>query len=129
MKFQVTVVLALALVLGLSSLKPTNLLGQQAQSQQHEQHHSDATEPSAKANAGQQSDMAKMMAAMKANDQTLDALVKKMNSAQGTAKVDAMAELLTKVVQDQRVMHDSLMSNMMTNMMGTNGQNTTPLKR
>ena len=53
--------------------------------------------------------MAKMMAAMKANDQKLDELVKKMNAAQGTAKVDTIAELLTALVQDRRTMHESMM--------------------
>ena len=130
MKFHVSVLLALTLCVGWS-LKPTILFGHQAQPEQHDQHHPDATQPPATAGAGQQPDMAKMMAAMKANDQKLDELVKKMNSAQGTAKVGAMAELLTKLVQDDRAMHASMMSNMsmMMNMMGARGRGATVPKK
>jgi hypothetical protein len=99
---------------------PARLSGQQAPDAQHDQHHPGTTAPPAAA-AGQQSDMAKMMATMHASDQKLDELVKKMNAAQGTAKVDAVAELLTALVQDRRTMHESMMSNMsrMMNMMGS----------
>ena len=58
-----------------------------------------------------------MMAAMHANDQKLDALVKKMNAATGAAKVDAIAELLTALVDDRHAMHQSMQANMST-MMG-----------
>ena len=123
MKFHVSVLLALTLCIG-GSLKPTILFGQQAQP---EQHHPDATPPPATTGAGQQPDMAKMMAAMKANERKLDELVKKMNTAQGTAKVDAIAELLTTLVQDHRTMHEAMMSNMSTmmSMMGARGRGAT----
>jgi hypothetical protein len=42
----------------------------------------------------------KMMAEMKAEQARLEELVTKMNSASGTAKVDAMAGLLTAIVQN-----------------------------
>lgn len=51
----------------------------------------------------------KMMADMKAADATLDALVTKMNSAEGAAKVDALAELLTTMVQQQKMMREGMM--------------------
>ena len=67
--------------------------------------------------------MMTMMATMHANDQKLDDLVKKMNAAKGSAKVDAIAVLLTTLVQDRRTMHESMMSNMsmMMNMTGSMG--------
>ena len=58
---------------------------------------------------------------MKASGARLDVLVKKMNAATGAAKVDAMAELLTAVVEDRRE-HESMMGGMaekMTRMHGT----------
>jgi hypothetical protein len=100
---------------------PVHLLGQQpSQVQQHDQHHPDTPDqPAAPAN-DQQARMMNMMATMHANDQKVDDLVKKMNGAKGTAKVDAMAELLTTLVQDRRSMQESMSNmSMMMNMMGT----------
>ena len=62
----------------------------------------------------------KGMAGMKGMDMTaasakLDELVKKMNTAQGQAKVDAMAELLTALVQQHQGMHAN-MGQMMSKM-------------
>ena len=59
-----------------------------------------------------------MMATMRADDQKIDALVKKMNAATGAARVDAMAELLTALVDHQHAMHQSMQANM-SMMMGT----------
>jgi hypothetical protein len=42
---------------------------------------------------------------MMASSARLDELVKKMNAAQGQAKVDAIAELLTTLVQQHQSMH------------------------
>ena len=52
-----------------------------------------------------------MMARMKASRARLDTLVKKMNAAKGEAKTDAIAELLTALVEDRRH-HESMMANM-----------------
>jgi hypothetical protein len=60
-------------------------------------------------------DMHGMMASMMAADAKLDELVKKMNAATGSAKTDAMAELLMALVQQHRAMHGSMMN--MTSMM------------
>jgi hypothetical protein len=69
----------------------------------------------------------KMMTAMRANDQKLDELLQKMNGAQGAAKVDAIAELLTTLVQDRRTMLDSMSNmSMMMNMMGGSHGETAP---
>jgi len=54
---------------------------------------------------------------MKAADAKLGELVAKMNVAQGQAKVDAMAELLTTLVQYHQSMHGN-MDQMMSKMKG-----------
>ena len=61
----------------------------------------------------------KMMADMKAADARLEALVQTMKSASGDAKVLAMQELMTALVQNQvdmhhhmSMMHDHMMSQM-----------------
>jgi hypothetical protein len=121
MKFRIVMLVGASLVAVFIS-KPAHLRGQQApEAQQHEQHHPATAEPTAQASACQQPDMAKMMAAMKATDQKLDELVKRMNADWGTAKVDVAAELLTALVQDRRAMHESMMSHMsmMMNMTGS----------
>ena len=66
-----------------------------------------------------------MMAKMKAGDQQLAELVAKMNAATGAEKVDAMAALLTALVESHRTMHETCMSHMgeMMKMMG-HGQST-----
>jgi hypothetical protein len=100
---------------------PAPLNGQQpSQAQQHEEHHPGTPDQPANVAGDQHGAMMAMMATMHANDQKLDDLVKKMNAAKGNAKVDAIAELLTTLVQDRKAMHES-MSNMSTmmNMMGS----------
>jgi hypothetical protein len=100
---------------------PVHLLGQQpSQVQQHDQHHPDTPDQPPASADDQHTRMMNMMATMHANDQKVDDLVKKMNAAKGTAKVDAMAELLTTLVQDRRSMQESMSNvSMMMNMMGT----------
>jgi ABC-type glycerol-3-phosphate transport system substrate-binding protein len=46
-----------------------------------------------------------MMAEMKAADSRLDALTKDMNAAKGDAKVNAIAAVVTELVQQQKSMH------------------------
>ena len=57
----------------------------------------------------------KGMAGMKESGARLEALVAKMNAAQGQAKVDAIAELLTALVQQHQTMHGG-MAGMMSKM-------------
>src|SRR5262245_53638932 len=64
----------------------------------------------------QMGSMMRMMDSMRANDTKVNDLVARMNTATGTAKMDAMAELLTVLV-DERKMHEPMMQNMM-GMMG-----------
>lgn len=52
---------------------------------------------------------------MAASNAKLDELVKKMNAAKGPAKVDAIAEVLTALVQQHQTMHGN-MANMMSMM-------------
>jgi len=68
-----------------------------------------APAPQAKARAGMKG------MDMKASDAKLDELVAKMNSAQGQAKIDAMAELLTALVKQHQTMHGN-MGQMMSKM-------------
>jgi hypothetical protein len=49
-----------------------------------------------------------MMAEMKANDAKLDALVAQMNGATGSAKVDAVAAVVSELVRQQKVMHQHM---------------------
>jgi hypothetical protein len=93
---------------------PARLQGQQSDAQQHEQHHpgvAPADPVSPPAGEPAQGQPAGMMAHMKASSARLDVLVKKMNAATGTAKIDAIAELLTALVEDRRE-HESMMGAM-----------------
>jgi hypothetical protein len=61
-----------------------------------------------------------MMAEMKANRTTLDALAKEMNAASGGAKVDAIAAVVNELVRQQNAMHDR-MGHMHEHMMSGRG--------
>jgi hypothetical protein len=63
--------------------------------------------------------MMKMMSDMKARDARIEALVQKMNSTKGAEKTEAMAELLTALVEERQAMRSSMMG--MMNMMGPMG--------
>jgi cytochrome c556 len=90
--------------------------GRQTQAPPHAGHQAGGAGAPAKTADARHADM---MAAMKAADQKHDALVRRMNAAKGPDKADAMAELLTALVDDCRTMHESMMSNMSTtNRMG-----------
>ena len=95
---------------------PANLHGQQpaATQEQHDHEHQAAGETKAGGAATQRPgmmnpDMVKMMSDMKAKDAKLEALVQKMNAAKGAAKAEAMAELLTALVEDRQAMHRLMM--------------------
>ena len=60
--------------------------------------------------------MAEMMARMHANDAKLDQLVTRMQTAKGAAKTDAIAELLTALVDDRKNMCEPMMAHMMSMM-------------
>jgi hypothetical protein len=95
---------------------PAHLHGlQAAQAASHD--HGGATE--APNHAMTPEAQATMMATMMASDAKLDALVTRMNDAKGAAKTDAIAELLTAIVQEHHAMGASMMANMsmMNNMM------------
>jgi cytochrome P450 len=50
----------------------------------------------------------KMEAEMKAQDAELDKLVSEMNTATGEKKADAMAALLSKIVEQRKTMHEKM---------------------
>ena len=50
----------------------------------------------------------KMEAEMKAQDAELDKLVSEMNSATGEKKAEAMATLLSKIVEQRKTMHEKM---------------------
>lgn len=78
---------------------------------QHQDHA--ATPAAATGAAAQGHDMMamhkKMMAEMSATDASLDALVARMSAATGAARVDALAEVVTALVQQHKAMHGHMM--------------------
>jgi hypothetical protein len=93
--------------------------GQQAG--QHEQHAQHAQKPGMAACQEMMAQHQKMMDEMKAMDARLDGLVQTMNTAQGQAKVDATAAVVTELVQQRKTMHERMMTmhhGMMGHMMG-----------
>jgi hypothetical protein len=89
--------------------------GWQVSADEHAKHHP-AGEPDKATPAPQAKGMAGMKGMdMAASSAKLDALVTKMNAAQGAAKVDAIAELLTALVQQHQAMHGN-MGEMMSKM-------------
>ena len=94
-----------------------------AQAQAPDPHHPETATAGAQA-AAPEPQRQEMMAAMKAADAKLDDLVQKMNAATGEKKTEAMAALLTALVQEHRIMSDSMMANMMKmmDMMGSMGR-------
>jgi hypothetical protein len=111
---------ALAVIILSAALvtKPALSLGRQASpAQDHSQHHPDASpQATAPPPAEPRAQTMDMMARMKAHDEKLDSLVKKMNAATGSAKTDAIAELLTTLVADRRMAREPMMANMMSMM-------------
>ena len=107
------IVLGGALLVAAFTTAPAH--GWQVSPEEHAAHH-----PAAKAEpapAPQAKGMAGMKGMdMKASNAKLDELVAKMNAAQGQAKVDAMAELLTTLVKQHQSMHSN-MGQMMSKMM------------
>ena len=87
---------------------PASLYGlPQTSAAQHDEHH-----PGAPSQPAVQKPGAKMMVDMAASDARIDALVTKMNAATGSKKTDAIAELLTALVEEHRAMRGSMMTRM-----------------
>jgi uncharacterized coiled-coil protein SlyX len=108
---------------------PALVRGQGTSSSQHDQHHTGAAESAESATVESRADMkALMMGRMKANGARLDALVEKMREARGAARIDAMEELLTALVEErrdcERMMAD--MPSMMNMMDGHESHGTAP---
>jgi hypothetical protein len=113
----------LTLVIGV----PGHVHGLQAATQALTQdpHHSDQEFASEAATPEQHQrmtsqSMMRMMSEMKTADAKLNALVQAMNAAKGAAKTDAIAAVVTALIEERRAMHGSMMKMMnMMNMMGT----------
>jgi hypothetical protein len=90
-----------------------------ASQQDHEAHHPLGSPPpvSQAQEAGMVDMHQRMMAEMVAVDSKLDALVAKMNAATGEAKLQAIAELLTAIVEERTAMRSGMMQ-----MQGQTGQ-------
>ena len=116
---------ALGGVLVAAALTNAPVQGWQVSPEEHAKHH-----PTVQAGQSSQAPapappQAKGMAGMKGMDMSasnarLDELLKKMNAAQGQAKVDAMAELLNAMVQQHQSMHGN-MAAMMSKMHADGG--------
>ena len=112
MKSPVSVLSSALLVAALTTV-PAH--GWQVSPEEHAKHHPDA-QAQKPASAPEAKKMAGMKGMdMKASNAKLDELVAKMNAAQGQAKVDAMAELLTTLVKQHQSMHGN-MGQMMSKM-------------
>jgi len=109
-----TALLSVIVAVSVMMALPVHLHGQQpADPADHSAHHPGAPAAQA-APAATPAPAASMMSTAK-----LDELVTKMNSAKGAAKTEAMAELLTALVQDRRAC-EPMMAKMKT-MMETMG--------
>jgi len=71
---------------------------------------------------GGQADMVSMMSRMTANDAKLDELVTKMNTAEGTLKLEAITQLLTTLVEERRTVYEPVMAHVMAMMSAMHGQ-------
>jgi len=92
---------------------PARLHGVQPAQSEHDQHHAGVA--AAPEQAAPETPAA-MTAAMMAKDVKLEELVKKMNTAKGSAKTDAIAEVLTALVDNHRTMCGPMMANKMSMM-------------
>jgi hypothetical protein len=103
-------------VFGLLVSTPAYLQAQQpGQGQQHDEHHQATPDRAEAAQPPGTRPQANAAASRNDTDQQVEELVRKMNSAAGPAKVDAIAELLTLLVQRQHAMHamhESMMAHM-----------------
>ena len=118
MKFRLGILATLSLLTAFVGVPLHNhglMVGVHAQAQAQDPHHPDPTSRGAQVVAPQPQRQ-EMMAAMKVADAKLDDLLQKMNAAKGEKKTEAMATLLTALVQEHRMMSDSMMANMMSMM-------------
>jgi hypothetical protein len=112
------------MVVGCGALVMSAAIGLAAQTPQEHQHPAtDTAKPDSDMAAKDHAMMAereKMMTEMKAADQRLDDLVLKMNTASGTEKVAATANVVTEMVTQRRTMREGMMKmqeGMMSHMM------------
>jgi hypothetical protein len=111
MKSKITILTGTVMFATLIAM-PSYLHGMQGGPTQHDQHHPDQTSPPTTAIQAP----GKPEMGMMARQAQLDELVKKMNTAQGVAKTDAMADLLNALVENHRTMCGPMMADMMSKM-------------
>ncbi|MEO7889722.1 MAG: hypothetical protein ABIW19_06930 [Vicinamibacterales bacterium] len=121
--------LAVALVFGgvVASTPSARAQAPASPPQQMDHQPSTAQAPMMMSDAQMMSMHQKMMADMKAMDVKLDALITKMNAAKGAAKVDAIAEAFTAMVQQHKTMRDGMMQMDGQMMMQMHGPATMPM--
>lgn len=114
MKARMAIPAALVSFVAMSMTAPALLRAQQPSAAEQHDHGADASRAAPSGVHGPMMmpmmDMTNMRATMHANDQKIDDLVNKMNGSTGSAKVDAMAALLTALVQDRKQMHGAMMN-------------------
>jgi hypothetical protein len=103
-----------------------------AQANQHEEHHPGTAATPDASKAGPPANM--MMGHMMAADVRLDELVKQMNDAKGQAKTDAIAAVVTALVEQHRAMRGMMADGMPMmkgnpNMMGRGAAPAQPEKK
>jgi len=120
---------AVTVVAGL--LAPVHGLQTLAQAQAQDPHHREqGTAPAPDAATAEprqgmmNQNMTRMMGEMKASDAKLDALVQAMNAATGAEKTNAIATVVTALVEERRSMRSSMAA--MMKMMGMMNQMSTP---
>jgi hypothetical protein len=102
--------IAVVSVLAVAKNVPARTEVTQPQQQDHQLHHQ-AIEPSSESQAQSSAKQNERPGGMMADaDAKLDALVAKMNAATGAQKVDAIAELLTALVQQHKSMRERMMA-------------------
>lgn len=92
----------LTILLGVAALAAGGRVQAQVTPEEHAKHHPE----------GQAAEKAKKGMNMMAAAARLDELVAKMNAAQGQAKVDAVAEVVTALVQQHQAMHGNMSAKM-----------------
>lgn len=108
-------IVAIVSLLALFMSKPARLHGQPALPSPQP-----ATSPSTVPDA--RVDIMTMLARMNADTPTLDQLVKTMNAANGSTKIDAMAKILTTLVEERRNVYEPIMANITSMMRMTGGR-------
>jgi hypothetical protein len=125
MRIPIAVLATAAIAFGGMSI---NLSAQRPDDAQEHQQHQAAAPPTTTTAKPQMhsgmSNMAEMSPHMRANDAKIDQLLAKMRAATGAAKTDAVAELVTVLLEERKSVCEPMMAHM-TSMMSTTGASAT----